>query len=126
MIEKLKLDKEKLQFIKLYLEDYKKILLKEKDNKIGVNVRISCNIAELINVLNYHIGNIFEVMKYEIDDRYKGNAMALKEEYPKKTTLEIIKKLEQLLFTLAIPSYLMDSFLFGLWELQKRLINEKK
>lgn len=120
MINKLKLDREKLQFIKLYLENYKKILLKEKDNKIGMNIRISCNIAELINVLNYHIGDFVEVLKYEFEERYIGNVMAVKENYPEKSSKEIIERLESLLCVTNLPAYELESIMFGLWELKKR------
>lgn len=120
MISKLKLDKEKLQFIKLYLEEYKQVLLKE-EGRLGENIRKSCNITELVNVLNYHIGNFFEVIKHEIEDRYIGNRMATQENFPEKTIEQIIERLEQLLLILPINSSDIDSFLFGLMELRKRL-----
>ena len=120
MISKFKLDKEKLKFIKLYLEEYKQVLL-EEEGKLGENIRKSCNIVELVNVLNYHIGMFFEVIKHEIEDRYIGNRMAVKENFPEKTTTQIIERLEQLLLILPINSSDIDSFLFGLIELRKRL-----
>lgn len=116
--------KEDLEQIKTYLEAYQEDLLKIKHRPAGQVVNIRVNISELVHSLNVELGNLGEVFKRNVEDRYMGRVMALKEEYPKKTSKEIIERLESLLCTTNLPSFELEPILFGLWELKER--NNKK
>lgn len=112
--------KEDLEQIKTYLESYQEDLLKIKHRPAGQIVNIRVNISELVHSLNIELGNLGEVFKKKFHDKYMGRVMASQEEFQKKTSKEIIERLESLLCCTAIPSYELESIMFGLWELKKR------
>lgn len=112
--------KENLGEIKSLLEMYQKDLLKINHRSGGEVVRMRCNISELINQINFWMGNLQAVLINEIENKFWGNAMAVKLEYEKKTTKEICESLESQLCSTDLPSYIITPLMFGLWEIKER------
>jgi len=112
--------KEILGQIKYYLEEYQKDLLSMNDRSVGEVVRMRCNISEFINQINFWIGNLPAVLANELQNQAVGMRIADMEAFPTKTTTEICDSLESQLYTTALPSYVLNPIMFGIWEIKKR------
>lgn len=112
--------RENLELIKKYLEMYQEDLLKINHRNAGEVMKMRCNISELINQINFSLGNLPEVLAYELDNQYVGMKITEMEEYQKKTNTEICKSLETQLCTTNLPSYILEPIMFGIREIKKR------
>jgi len=112
--------KEYLGMIKLFLERYQADLLKITHRNAGQVVRMRCAISDLINQINFWMGNLPELLKYEFESHYVGMKIADHERYKEKTNTEICESLETQICTTNLPTYIMNPLMFGIWEIKKR------
>lgn len=112
--------KEYLDAIKKFLELYQEDLLKIKHRNGAEVVRFRVSISELINQINFWMGNLPEVLAFELNNRYIGMKLVELEKYKEKTTAEICESLETQLCTTNLPSYILEPLMFGISEIKER------
>jgi len=112
--------KKRMVRVKQLLEMYQKDLLEVKSKSGGDVVRLRCELSDLINFFNFKIGNITEVIAYELGNKQVGKRISDLQEFPKKTNKEIIEFIETSLYTTGLPSYVLDPICIGFSILKER------